>query len=116
MTPTRYSLLGLDRIGSDWSFYDCTNKANPSRVGPVYRTKMEALTDLDRYGREWMGESNPQLDAARAMLAALQWATTFAQGSYDTGDADLQNGTFRARLTTCHAAIAAAKAAGIGEK
>ena len=49
MTITRFPPLGLDRIGKEWSFYDCTDVARPARVGPVYKTKMEALCDLGDY-------------------------------------------------------------------
>lgn len=59
MTPTRFPPLGLDRIGHDWSCYDCTDKERPARVGPVYRTKMEALADLADYAKRAGWEVTP---------------------------------------------------------
>ena len=51
MTKTRYLSLGLGRIGAEWSFYDITDRNNPARVGPVYKTKIEALCDLNDYAK-----------------------------------------------------------------
>lgn len=54
MSPTRFPPLGLDRIGREWSFFD-TSDGQEHRVGPIYKTKMEALADLHRYARESWG-------------------------------------------------------------
>ena len=52
MTITRFKSLGLDRIGRDWSFYDITETNEAiHRVGPVYKTKLEALADLGDYAK-----------------------------------------------------------------
>ena len=55
MTPTRFEPLGLDRIGREWSYFDCSDPNNPRRVGAVYRTKLEALADLSRYAADNWG-------------------------------------------------------------
>lgn len=57
MTPTRFEPLGLDKIGREWSFYDCSSNP-PARIGPVYKTKMEALCDLPRYAKDAGWENN----------------------------------------------------------
>ena len=49
MTKTRVKSLLLGRIDREWSFYDAETG---NRVGLVYKTKIEALADLDRYSRE----------------------------------------------------------------
>lgn len=51
MTQTRYKALALGKIGREWSFYDVSS-GNPARVGPVYKTKIEALCDLERYAKD----------------------------------------------------------------
>ncbi len=51
MTKTRFPALAVGKIGRDWSFYDISD-GKEARVGPVYKTKMEALCDLDRYARD----------------------------------------------------------------
>ena len=55
MTKTRFDVLGLDKIDrNDWSFFDIS--VNPAaRVGPIYKTKIEALCDLARYARDSWG-------------------------------------------------------------
>ena len=71
MTPTRFEPLGLDRIagGRDWSFFDCTEKT-PARVGPIYKSKAEALGDLERYARECWGH-NSDSEALALELPAI---------------------------------------------
>ena len=59
MTKTRYLSLGLGRIGAEWSFYDITDRNNPARVGPVYKTKTEALCDLNDYAKRAGWENQP---------------------------------------------------------
>lgn len=49
MSPTRFPPLFLGKIGKEWSYYDCSEKDRPARVGPVYKTKLEALADLENY-------------------------------------------------------------------
>jgi hypothetical protein len=49
MTKTRVKSLLLGRIDQEWSFYDAETG---NRVGLVYKPKIEALADLDRYSRE----------------------------------------------------------------
>lgn len=56
MTPTRFPPLKLGKIGHEWSFYDCSDNKTTCRVGPVYKTKLEALADLERYGTEFCGQ------------------------------------------------------------
>ena len=47
MTPTRIEPLALDRVGAqDWRFVDTTTGAH---VGERYKSKSEALADLDGY-------------------------------------------------------------------
>ena len=58
MTPTRFPPLKIGRIGREWSCYDCTDSASPARVGPVYKTKLEAFADLPRYAHDVGWEVN----------------------------------------------------------
>jgi hypothetical protein len=49
MTPTRIEPLWLDKIGHNmWSFFSRMDGME-SRVGDIYKTKTEALADLDGY-------------------------------------------------------------------
>jgi hypothetical protein len=54
MTPTRFPALLLDKVSpTDWRFADADTGQH---VGDRYRTKTEALADLERYHREaWEG-------------------------------------------------------------
>jgi len=46
---TRIEPLALAKIATgEWSFFDMS-EGRQSQVGPVYRTKTEALADLDGY-------------------------------------------------------------------
>ena len=71
MTRTRFDPLGLDHIGSEWSFFDCSDPSNPSRVGPVYKTKLEAFADLPRYAAEYGIDAYPHFGPRRAPLVNL---------------------------------------------
>jgi len=112
MTPTRISPLGLDKIGREWSFYDCTDPRDPRRVGAVYKTKAEALADLEGYASRagWADRpiDAPQIAAARAMLAALKAATLRVELANSEGEPILS-----AWLPDARAAIAQAESAGI---
>ncbi len=47
MTPTRYPDLLLDKVSAkDWRFADAETRMH---VGPIYKSKSEALADLDGY-------------------------------------------------------------------
>jgi hypothetical protein len=49
MTPTRIEPLWLDKIGHNmWSFFSRMDGME-SRVGDIYKTKTEALADLEGY-------------------------------------------------------------------
>lgn len=58
-TQTRFRYLGLSQCAPslwrfvclDWQGGGTTPQA-PAVIGPQYRSKLEALADLDRYGRE----------------------------------------------------------------
>lgn len=51
--PTRYKELGYWQAGPGlWRILDLTDGA-PSEVGPFYRSKVELLTDLARYARQF---------------------------------------------------------------
>lgn len=59
MTRTRYGHITLDKVAHEWSFFDITD-GPARRVGPIYKTKGEALADLDRYYRDsWMPIATP---------------------------------------------------------
>jgi len=48
-TQTRIEPLALGRFASNhWQYVDTTDNRN-AQVGPIYRTKTEALADLERY-------------------------------------------------------------------
>lgn len=57
-TPTRFPPLGLSRCPgyrqpTVWRFVDPADRPDaPAPVGPQYRTKGEALADLDRYAKD----------------------------------------------------------------
>jgi len=47
--PVRVSPLGLTNLGrGNWQYVD-TSGPRPLQVGPIYKSKGEALADLDRY-------------------------------------------------------------------
>lgn len=58
-TPTRFACIGLSKlepglwrwVSLDWQGGG-TTPDSPSAIGPHYRTKGEAMGDLDRYARE----------------------------------------------------------------
>lgn len=48
-TQTRIDPLALARFAPNhWQFVDTSDKRN-AQVGPIYRTKAEALSDLESY-------------------------------------------------------------------
>ena len=48
-TQTRIEPLALARFAPNhWQYVDTTDNRN-AQVGPIYRTKTEALADLERY-------------------------------------------------------------------
>lgn len=48
-TPTRIAPLALARFSPHhWQYVDTTDNRN-AQVGPIYRTKAEALADLEGY-------------------------------------------------------------------
>ena len=52
ITATRFPELGVQQQGASlWRFVDLTDteRPRPSAVGDHYRTKAEALADLERY-------------------------------------------------------------------
>lgn len=58
-TETRFSMLGVSKCAPGlWRFVSLdwegggTKPDAPSAIGPQYRTKGEAVSDLDRYARE----------------------------------------------------------------
>lgn len=56
LTRTRYPGLGLTHNGPNrWRWVDIHDPSNVGCVGPVYRTKIEAMGDLERYARESWG-------------------------------------------------------------
>ena len=70
------------------------------------------MHDLDKLNRERRGAEFAQLDAARAMLTALQEIITINDES--AGDCRKRMGTRRGNsIVAAQAAIAAAKAAGV---
>lgn len=71
MTPTRIAPLSLDKIGREWSFYDCTDPRDPRRVGAVYKTKMEALADLGAYAQR-AGWSENTMPAVKITIPTLR--------------------------------------------
>ena len=59
MIKTRVPILGLDKVGKEWRFFDLSD-GQEHAVGYYYASKMEALADLERYAREnwgWEGSS-----------------------------------------------------------
>ena len=56
-TKTRHPFLLVGKIGGDWSYFDPTDRpeGSPSRVGPIYKSKTEALADGPRYWRDNWG-------------------------------------------------------------
>lgn len=51
---TRFQDLNIERFGRDWRFVATEDGAV---VGPIYQSKPEILADLERYGREFTGET-----------------------------------------------------------
>ena len=58
-SPTRFQHIGLSRLErACWRWVALhwdgggTTPDSPSAIGPQYRTKAEALADLERYARE----------------------------------------------------------------
>lgn len=62
VTVTRYDFLGLTKSGpSCWRWLDLNDLENVSEVGPIYKTKAEALADLEDYvKRAWLPINEPR--------------------------------------------------------
>ena len=62
LTQTRVQPLALAQMSpGHWQFIDTTDGDN-SQVGPIYKSKAEALADLDRYSRDggWVKSGTQQ--------------------------------------------------------
>lgn len=79
-TPTRFPEIGLTQCAPDlWRWVDTETAAI---VGPQYRTKAEALADLERYAFENWGlgtrtAPDPVRDAAPELLAEARATAVF---------------------------------------
>ena len=55
LTKTRFDILAIGQIErSCWRFFDVSD-GEPRCVGPLYRTKGEAMADLTRYAKDSWG-------------------------------------------------------------
>lgn len=57
-TRVRIKPLALGYYGRNhWQYADCSD-GKPHQVGPIYKTKLEALADLESYARRagWIRE------------------------------------------------------------
>lgn len=51
--PVRVAPLGLTHLGGGlWQYVDTSEPGRVSQVGPIYKSKGEALADLDRHARD----------------------------------------------------------------
>jgi len=78
---TRYDRLGYSNMfPGRWKFIDLTDNGTPytSSIGPNYHSRMELLSDLDRFAKEFFG-----FTSSPAVAPAL--GTSSTAGTLSTG-------------------------------